>query len=47
MSIGKEQIGELGAGHPHVHKGCGIDGRVYFSDVEINKLFGHTGAMHT
>ena len=47
MSIGKEQIGELGAVHPNVLKSWGIDGRVYFAEIDMNKLFAHTGAKRT
>ena len=47
MSIGKEQIGELGAVHPNVLKSWGIDGRAYFAEIDMNKLFAHTGAKRT
>ena len=47
LSIAKEKVGELGAVHPNVLKNWGIDGRAYYAEIDMNKLFKYVGAKRT
>ena len=47
LSIAKEKVGELGAVHPNVLKNWDIDGRAYYAEIDMNKLFKYVGAKRT